>query len=159
MLIRPATVNDIDGVLAMRRALTLSYHPADFDAHPDWAERAASVLANMIAGPTHRIVVADSGTGAVVGCGTARLDVRLPWPGGSATTGEIADMWVDPAARGHGVARAMIDDLVAWCREQGARAVTLHSTPAATDFYERVGFHVGVPSAASERFPQMWLDF
>ena len=159
MLIRPATVNDIDGVLAMRRALTLSYHPADFDAHPDWAERAASVLANMIAGPTHRIVVADSGTGAVVGCGTARLDVRLPWPGGSATTGEIADMWVDPAARKQSIARALMGDLATWCRVHDARAVTLHSTPAAIGFYERLGFHVGVPSEGADRFPQMWLDF
>lgn len=159
MLIRPATVNDIDGVLAMRRALTLSYHPADFDAHPDWAERAASVLANMIAGPTHCVAVAEADDGALLGCGTARLDERIPWPGGSATTGEISDLWVDPAARKQSIARALMGDLATWCRVHDARAVTLHSTPAAIGFYERLGFHVGVPSEGADRFPQMWLDF
>lgn len=142
----------------MRKALTLSYYDPDFDAHPDWAARAASMLETMIASPTHRVAVADS-DGALLGCGTARLDVRLPWPGGSATTGEVSDLWVDPGTRGGGVARALMADLVDWCREQGARAVTLHSTPSAIGFYERIGFHVGVPSEGADRFPQMWLDF
>lgn len=158
MQIRPATAGDIDSVLGMRRQLTLSYYDPDFDAHPDWAERAASMLERMIASPTHRIVVAQDDD-TLLGCGTARLDVRIPWPHSSATTGEISDMWVDPAARHQNVARAIIGDLVTWCRSQDARAVTLHSTPAAIGFYERLGFRVGVPSEGAAQFPQMWLDF
>lgn len=59
-------------------------------------------------------------------------------------------MWVDPAFRGTGVARALVDAVVAQARADGKRRLVLHvvgDNAAAIALYEREGFvatgHVG----------------
>ncbi|HEV2546922.1 MAG TPA: GNAT family N-acetyltransferase [Stellaceae bacterium] len=60
--------------------------------------------------------------------------------------GEIGDLYVVPAARGHGIARALVNASLAWCRERGCASVQVVITPegqGAHDllgFYERLGF-------------------
>lgn len=52
-------------------------------------------------------------------------------------------MWVDPAFRGTGVARALVDAVVAQARAAGKRRVILHvvaDNTAARALYEREGF-------------------
>lgn len=85
-------------------------------------------------------VVASSG-GEPVGCG-AVFENR---PGHAA----VVAMWVEPAYRGQGLSRRILDDLVGWARERGltveigvSRASpTAHAARAA---YESYGFvHTG----------------
>ena len=54
----------------------------------------------------------------------------------------IVAMWVDPASRGHGVGRLVLDELVGWAGEHGQRAHLDVATgnSAARRFYERYGF-------------------
>ena len=50
---------------------------------------------------------------------------------------------VHPDARGQGVARALIDECIRRCREQGTAALALHTTEIMTvaqGMYERMGF-------------------
>lgn len=54
----------------------------------------------------------------------------------------VFGMWTDPAHRGRGHARAVLDVVVGWARERGL-AVELHvnvANPAARTAYERYGF-------------------
>jgi len=57
---------------------------------------------------------------------------------------QVISMWVEPAARGGGVGRALLDAVVAWAREHdGGRAIRLSVTDgndAARHLYERYGF-------------------
>jgi ribosomal protein S18 acetylase RimI-like enzyme len=60
-------------------------------------------------------------------------------------TVNLFQMWVDPAWRGRGVARALLDTAVAWARERGAHTVGLgvnSANRAAVTLYERAGFRV-----------------
>lgn len=53
-------------------------------------------------------------------------------------------MWVDPTARGHGVAAALVAAAYDWASEQNLSSVVLfvHRTnDVAIKFYERIGFH------------------
>lgn len=56
---------------------------------------------------------------------------------------QLISMWVDPAARGRGVAQALIRAMVAWAAEQGCERVFLfvqEANAGARRLYTRAGF-------------------
>lgn len=158
--VRPARDGDVAEIIRLKGELIGTY-AADLDLadYPDWPERAGAGLRDLLNRDTHRFIVAQDDSGALIGCVSAQLELTIPGPRWSGVHGVISDMYVDPASRSRGVARAMTGELLAWCRERGCRSVRLHSTPMAVPVYERLGFHVGVPKPGDERFPVMWIDF
>ncbi len=81
-------------------------------------------------------LVARDGSGAALGCG----GLRLLEPG----VAEIKRMYVLPAARGTGVARAILRALERQAVARGVRRLVLETGPAQPDairFYEREGYH------------------
>lgn len=71
-------------------------------------------------------------------CGCLALDER------DATTGIVKRLYVKPSFRGHGVARALMDDLLAAARERGYARVILDTNreqlAAAYQLYRSMGF-------------------
>jgi ribosomal protein S18 acetylase RimI-like enzyme len=62
-------------------------------------------------------------------------------------------MWVDPAFRGAGVGRALVEAVVEQAREAGKHRVVLHvvsGNAAATELYERAGF---IPTGRTVPYP------
>ena len=62
---------------------------------------------------------------------------------GDEATRWVYSMWVATAARGHGVADALVDEVVRWAIDEGAVRLGLDVTdrvPRARRFYERYGF-------------------
>ena len=43
--------------------------------------------------------------------------------------GEVGDLYVIPRQRGHGVARALVDTALEWCRQRNCSAVSVVVTP------------------------------
>lgn len=83
-----------------------------------------------------RTFLALSG-GTTVGTATGTAD---PHENGGR---ELVAMWVDPAERRSGVARALIDAVVEWARAQNAPAVALwvaEDNASALRLYEKCGF-------------------
>jgi hypothetical protein len=80
----------------------------------------------------------------------------LAWIDGEAVgTGRVT-LWGDEAQiawvavrkpyRGQGVGRAIIERLIRWAEEQGARTVTLNAQTHALEFYRKLGFRpIGRP--------------
>ena len=62
---------------------------------------------------------------------------------------ELVSMWVDPAARGRGVARLLIDEVANWAAGHGAHELVLSVMPdnlGAQETYVRTGFvHTAEP--------------
>ena len=60
-----------------------------------------------------------------------------------AEAGRVGGMWMEPAWRGHGVGRALLQEIVAWARERRVSRLSLwapaHSV-AALSLYRRAGF-------------------
>jgi ribosomal protein S18 acetylase RimI-like enzyme len=60
-----------------------------------------------------------------------------------ATRAQLISMWTAPTHRRQGVGRLLVDEVAAWARLRGARALQLMVTSVnepATHFYERLGF-------------------
>jgi aminoglycoside 6'-N-acetyltransferase I len=55
--------------------------------------------------------------------------------------GEIGDLYVLPGARGRGIARALVDASVAWCRERGCASVQVVITPEGQSAHDLLGFY------------------
>jgi ribosomal protein S18 acetylase RimI-like enzyme len=72
----------------------------------------------------------------------------------NAETVYLYSLWLDPAARGHGLARSLVAAAVDWARARRARTVTLRvalDNAVARGVYESLGFTVGAPETASAR--------
>lgn len=111
---------------------TLAYWSGDGDVEPRWRERLHDVPLNLVAMDDGVAIGQASGTG---------LDDH-------ART-ELISMWVAPAARGTGVADALVETVAEWAQGVGASAVRLsvrRANERAIRFYLRAGFvHVDDP--------------
>ena len=100
--------------------------------------------------------------GVAGGHGGAVTDTGAPGEqrdGEGASAAEAGDerrlisMWVEPAARGTGIADALIGTVAGWARADGARTLKLwvaDASPRARAFYERAGFR---PTGATDEMP------
>jgi GNAT superfamily N-acetyltransferase len=83
-----------------------------------------------------------------------------------AKTGHVGGMWVEPAARGRGAGRALLDAAIAWARSRELGRLELWVTEgngAAVRLYERSGFastgrRDALPSNPALQIIQMSLD-
>jgi ribosomal protein S18 acetylase RimI-like enzyme len=56
---------------------------------------------------------------------------------------EVISMWVAPAARGRGVAKALVNEIARWAQDMGIRVMRLsvaEGNSAASSLYQRCGF-------------------
>jgi GNAT superfamily N-acetyltransferase len=66
----------------------------------------------------------------------------------------LVALWVEPAARGHGVGRRLVDAVIAWAQERGATRVELWAVDgndAAHGLYRQCGF-----SPSGQQQPVPW---
>ena len=54
--------------------------------------------------------------------------------------GLVLNVYTDPAWRGRGVARHLMDVIVAWAKEAGVVRLVLAASPAGRPLYEKMGF-------------------
>jgi ribosomal protein S18 acetylase RimI-like enzyme len=106
--------------------------------HESWAARLEAAAMSDDDCP----LVAEQ-DGVPVGLAWAKVD------GADPTVVEIFQVWVAPAARGRGIAAALLREAISWARSRGTRTVKLDVTQgdtAAVRLYQREGFrNVGEP--------------
>lgn len=101
--------------------------------------------------PAGRFVVVRA-RDATVGCGAIQTL--------EAGVGEIKRMWIDPTVRGRGVARRLLTELEARCREIGHRSVRLDTNASLTTaiaLYERSGY-VTIQRYNDNPYAQRWFE-
>jgi len=68
----------------------------------------------------------------------------MDWPphmiGPGAPRGNILNVYTRPESRRMGLARRLMDAALAWCSQNGVRAVILHSSDDGRRLYESLGF-------------------
>lgn len=114
------------------------YPPEDLTSYVE-AKYRARVIGDEIADPATRYVLALR-DGAIVGyCKMGAVDMEI-----DATDAlELHRLYVDASTKGTGVAKALMDDALAWARGKGAKVVFLsvwENNARAQAFYKRYGF-------------------
>jgi ribosomal protein S18 acetylase RimI-like enzyme len=116
------------------------------DASRDPDERWQSWAAEAARGESRVLFVAERGERWL---GVVGAFVRV-----DPLEAQLISMWVDPAARGHGIAERLVDAVARWALERGCTHVFLfvqETNTRAQRLYERAGFR---PTGTRERVPR-----
>ncbi|HEV3088679.1 MAG TPA: GNAT family N-acetyltransferase [Candidatus Elarobacter sp.] len=104
----------------------------------------ASWMRTKVADGTYVAFVADDENGEPVASGAVLVHVAIPrpnWP--SDRAGRVQSVYVVPAARRRGVARALMDAVVAYAQEAKLIFLSLHPSDDARPLYAAMGFTQG----------------
>jgi ribosomal protein S18 acetylase RimI-like enzyme len=141
-VVRDATETDIPELVRLRALLFTDLGDV-WGSPPDgtqWRDRCTAELASQLSAGTMMILVIDGESG-LAACGMGVVDQRLPSPynpGGR--VGHVFGVVTDPACRGRGHGRAIMQGLVARFDEAGIRRVDLNASPDGMSLYRKLGF-------------------
>jgi len=140
--IRPADLGDLDHLLRHRREMFREMGCRD-DAALDAIERASEeYLRAALPKRQYLAWVAETvPEGRIAGGGGIAI---VPWPGAPSfpdtRRGWILGIYTEPQFRRRGIARAIMETIVAWCRAEGFGYVSLHAIDEGRRLYEAMGF-------------------
>jgi GNAT superfamily N-acetyltransferase len=81
--------------------------------------------------------------GRVVGSGAVLVHLSIPRPGLlSDKAGRVQSVYVEPAERHSGVARAIMERILAFARESNLISLSLHPSEPARRLYAALGFEI-----------------
>lgn len=139
--IRSADVSDIPTLIHHRRMMWW-----DMGRREETALRLMEAAANdyfqaAVAEGSYLGFLAENASGAVIGGGGI---VVSAWPGvlgqRQPRKAMILNMYVEREYRRQGIARALMERMIAWCRENEFASVALHASEEGRGLYEKLGF-------------------
>jgi len=139
--IRKATVADVAELVRQRRALLAETDQVDDAALDRMVEAAAPYFEGAITANRFHAWLAEAEDGRAVGGGAVVVtehppSAHEPYP----RRAHVLNIYVEPAHRRRGVARRVMDAILAWCREEGFVRVTLNASRQGRPLYEKLGF-------------------
>jgi GNAT superfamily N-acetyltransferase len=138
--IRAASTGDIPEILCQRRAMYEDMDYRDANALDAMESLSAGYLANSMTDGSFRAWLASAG-GRVVGGGGVIIS---PWPAHAydlqCRRATILNLYTYPDYRRRGVARRIMQTIIAWCKSQGFARVDLHASSDGRHLYESLGF-------------------
>ena len=132
--LRKARLDDVEQLVMLLRLLFTLEQDFSFDAGK---QRQGLVM--LLHSDRGCILVAET-AGKVIGMCTGQLVISTA-EGGPAVW--VEDMVVDPAHRGRGIGRSLLQAMMAWAGEQGATRLQLLAdkhNPQALAFYEQISW-------------------
>jgi ribosomal protein S18 acetylase RimI-like enzyme len=145
VIVRRATADDLDVVVALRLALLREYpdHPIYGRLRTDAEQRARPMFASQLDADNEVIFLAEEG-GAPVGLlrcvESASSPLLIP-----DRYCYVSSVYVRPEARRRGVLRAMLEKGRAWCTQRGLTEMRLHnvgSRQSSAAAWDSLGFEV-----------------
>jgi ribosomal protein S18 acetylase RimI-like enzyme len=138
--IREASPADIPEILRQRRAMYEDMHYNDSDALDAMVKLSTDYLQSAIAEGSFRAWLAFEGDLAVAGGAV----IVSAWPAHpydlECRRATILNVYTDPGYRRRGLARKVMQTMIAWCTQEGFARVTLHASEDGRHLYESLGF-------------------
>jgi GNAT superfamily N-acetyltransferase len=138
--IREATPADIPEILRQRRAMYEDMDYKDAAALSAMVSVTTSYIAKAMAEGSFRSWLASVDTRTVAGGAI----IVSPWPAHpydlECRRVTILNVYTDRDYRRRGIARRILQTIIAWCRREGSARVDLHASPGGRHLYESLGF-------------------
>jgi len=139
--IRPATALDLEVVLHHRRRMFEDMGFTDPPALDAMLASATPLLRRGLADGTYRGWLAEeSGGGIVAGGGVIILEFQSRPDDPRPQRAWVVNMFTEPEHRRRGLARRLMESMLAWCRAEGMRCLYLHASDDGRPLYESMGF-------------------
>ena len=143
--VRPATLRDLDAVVALRVALLREHpdHPIYGRLRPEIDRRARELFAAQLRARTETILLAEL-AGEVVGIIRCVESIGSPLLE-PARYAYVSSAYVRPDVRRRGVLRALVAEVERWCRARGLDQMRLHNvagSEAAERAWNALGFAI-----------------
>jgi len=139
-VIRPASADDIDTLVAHRRAMFVDMGYQDQTALDSMTAKFRPWLLHKIDSGEYLAWLATAPDRSIVaGAGLWLMD----WPPhliGSGRRGNILNVYTAVEFRRLGLAGELVQTAMQWCRSNGIDVVVLHASPAGRRLYESMGF-------------------
>ena len=138
--IRPGSISDIAEIARQRRRMCEDMNYTDANALSLMESATAEYLKKAIPEGSFRAWLACD-NGRVVAGGAV---VISPWPAHAyeleCRRATILNVYTEPGYRRRGIARRIMETMIAWCKKEGFARVTLHASDDGRHFYESLGF-------------------
>jgi ribosomal protein S18 acetylase RimI-like enzyme len=154
--IRPARAGDLPALARLGAKLAREHHAMDaarFFLPDEPIEAGYAWWLGKELGNRRAAVLAAEARGRVIGYAYGRMEPR-DWNTLRDACGVAVDLWVEPAARGAGLGRRLVEALVAALEARGAERVVLDvasRNPKARRLFRRLGFRPTMLEMARER--------
>lgn len=139
--IRAATATDITVLIHHRRMMWWDMGRQDATALDQMEVAAKQYFSAAIPDGSYRGFLALTDSGEVVGGAGI---VISPWPGSFdqklPRRAMILNMYVEKPYRRRGIARALMEAMIEWCRREQFAYVGLHASDEGRPLYEKLGF-------------------
>jgi GNAT superfamily N-acetyltransferase len=138
--IREAMLTDIPEILRQRRGMYVDMNYKDDATLEAMAQQTATYLAKAMGDGSFREWLACENVRVVAGGAV----VISPWPAHpydlECRRATILNVYTDPAYRRRGLAHALMQTMIDWCRRENFARVTLHASDDGRRLYESLGF-------------------
>ncbi len=139
--IREATASEAAMILHHRRSMFRDMGEGTEEELDRMVAVAGPWLARALADGTYRHWLAVEGSGRVAGGGGVLL---CPWPANPrdpcTERAVILNVYTEQEFRKRGIARQVMEAILAWIQERGFRTVNLHASKEGRHLYEKLGF-------------------
>lgn len=138
--IREGTLADIPTIADHRRRMCEDMNYTDTEALSTVVTATSEYLTKAIPEGSFRSWLACD-NGKVVAGGAV---VIVPWPAHAydleCRRATILNVYTHPEYRRRGIARQIMQTMIAWCKQQGLARITLHASEHGRPLYESLGF-------------------
>lgn len=143
VLIRQARVEDIPVIVRHRLAMYQAMGVGDVKSRAEMAAASARILPEAMADGSFRSWLAEVNGRAVAGGGVF-VTQWLSHPRDLlCRRATILNVYTDPEYRRRGIARKLMETILACCRSEGFADVFLHASHEGRPLYEGMGFQMG----------------
>ena len=138
--IRPAVAADLPTVLEHRKKMFEGMGYTDGVALDAVNASSAPLLGRGLTDGSYRGWFAVSGETVVAGGGIVILDFQAHPIDPRPRRAFVVNMYTEPAHRRRGLARRLMETMIAWAREAGHATLYLHASDEGRGLYESLGF-------------------